>query len=283
MDQDPLSEIKTPYLVELKAAVAQVYAVFGQGYVSAGLEVCSCPVCMSEETRQRIIHTPTPKLSVDLICEYTNSAHGVPRDLGDLRLLLPRYLEIIATDELVDHNAVGADLLLFGDAVAANPAIYSEAQQEAMNSWACALITHFGYADAHEMDNIYTPQSIFEMLLVGGWNSEQLCSAMDGLFEVPDIGPANFRTFLSGVSQNIKTRGGHIGVNWFAMRYATRAAKQVFSNWLNAPAMGDRLADAATNPAVPVRDQKRAAHVLSHAGQFHADGFPQDKHRAGST
>ena len=98
----PEPPLITPFAEPLNAAVEALYASFGEGHVSAQLEVCLCPVCMTEETRQQIIATPSRALTPALIAEYSNSAHGVPRDSDDLRLLLPRYLDLIAQDEMVD-------------------------------------------------------------------------------------------------------------------------------------------------------------------------------------
>lgn len=81
---------------ELDQLVAEAWRVFGFYRVTHGLVVCTCPVCMSEETRREIIATPVAQLPVALIRAYSDSAHGVPANQGDMKALLPRYLELIA-------------------------------------------------------------------------------------------------------------------------------------------------------------------------------------------
>jgi hypothetical protein len=147
--------------------------------VGSGLEVCHCPVCMTEETRQAIIATPVRALSADLIREYSNSAHGVPTDLDDLRALLPRYLELLAAGEAVDYNEVGCALQRFGDANAALPDLW-DAQERAL----LALYARRVLAQAiagHETAAPATgcPVEMAVILAVGGWPPADLTEALD--------------------------------------------------------------------------------------------------------
>ncbi len=57
------------YKTELMRAVEAAYDVFGRGHVSGQLEVCLCPVCMTEEARAAIIATRNDRLSVAQICD----------------------------------------------------------------------------------------------------------------------------------------------------------------------------------------------------------------------
>lgn len=98
--------------------------------------MCTCPVCMTEETRARIVATPRAELPTRPIGEYSNSAHGVPCDLDDLRALLPRHQEQIADGQSADHLEIGMELSRFGQAQALDPGFLSE--------WQCLVYAEWG-------------------------------------------------------------------------------------------------------------------------------------------
>ena len=52
-----------PYKAELLRAVEAAYDAFGRGHVSAQLEVCLCPVCMSEAARAATRNCERPVFS----------------------------------------------------------------------------------------------------------------------------------------------------------------------------------------------------------------------------
>ena len=85
---------------ELSAVVEEAYTVFSRYRIEGRtITVCPCPSCVSEENRVALIRTPLREISSALLSEYTNSAHDwddgpVAREM---RYLLPRYLELIAS------------------------------------------------------------------------------------------------------------------------------------------------------------------------------------------
>ena len=94
----------------LAPIIADAWRVFGFYRITHGMVVCTCPSCMTEATRAEIIATPAAELTVGHIREYTNSAHGVPANQGDMKAMLPRYMELIA--ENICPADVGWELAL---------------------------------------------------------------------------------------------------------------------------------------------------------------------------
>ncbi|MEM6306167.1 MAG: hypothetical protein AAF744_15725 [Pseudomonadota bacterium] len=272
MSDDP--PIVTPYAPQLTAAVEAVYAAFGEGHVSRQLEVCFCPVCMTEETRAKIIATPTRQMPSALIQEYSNSAHGTPHQTDDLRLLLPRYLDLMAQDVEVDYVGVGTELLRFGDAVRAQPALWSDAQWEALNAWAHLMVLHFGHAEAMEMENINNPTGLLETLLTGGWDMKTVGGAFEALFAAPDVGQKALAQFAARLGRGMKTKRSKARLNLFAIRYLDEPGRAALADWLNTEALMMSLADAATDPALPEPDSTYALILLDGTGTFSADSFP---------
>ena len=265
--------LKTPHVDALQRAVAQIYAVFGRGQVSAHLVVCQCPVCMTEDTRQQIIATPSDQLSRDLISAYSNSAHGVPADLDDLRLLLPRYLDLIAQDEMVDEIGVGTELLRFGQAVRADSAVYSPAQWQALNEWATQILWHFAFAEAQEMDNLHTPLALLDMLLAGGWDVGVLTSVMDAIFQEDQIGQEALAGFLRANQRDLNTKGDVPKLDWYGTGYASEANRAGLAQWFNSAALRQVVEALATDPQADPHDQTYARILLSAQGRFETASF----------
>ncbi len=78
------------------------YRVFARYTCRGSLVVCHCPCCMTEDVEAELVRTPLRQIPSDLLAEYTNSAHGWDDDLilADMRYLLPRYLDLIAADDV---------------------------------------------------------------------------------------------------------------------------------------------------------------------------------------
>lgn len=105
----------------LENLVEEGYRLFG-GYKLRGLmEVCLCNVCMLPEQQREISSVPLRQMSSDLIREYTNSAHGVPSDTDELKYILPRYLEMLASGECPSDIGFEVALKRFGDARRKSP------------------------------------------------------------------------------------------------------------------------------------------------------------------
>ncbi len=264
----------TPFTAPLKAAVVALYACCGQGHVSAQLEVCQCPVCMTEDTRQQIIATPSRALSPALIAAYSNSAHGVPNNTDDLRLLMPRYLDLMAEDDMVDDIGVGTELLRFGDALRMEGGLWSDDQRAALEHWAQVAILHFGYADAMEMDNLHTPLSLAETLLCGGWTVDVVTGALESLFDHPDVGRKATSDFAQAMARDVKVKRNRTKLDWFALRYVGHDIRRGLKDWLNDASLAERIADVATDPATEEPASTYLRRFLQACGTFDDASFP---------
>jgi hypothetical protein len=92
----------TPITPELASAIANAYEVFGRYSLDGEIEVCRCNVCVSPQIERALIETPLRTISRELLAEYTSSAHGYSpgKIANDFRYLLPRYFELIASDQI---------------------------------------------------------------------------------------------------------------------------------------------------------------------------------------
>ncbi|WP_152475141.1 hypothetical protein [Roseovarius sp. THAF9] len=260
-----------PFKAELMRAVEAAYDVFGRGHVSGQLDVCLCPVCMTEEARAAIIATRNDRLSVAQICDYSNSAHGVPRDLDDLKLILPRYLEIMAADELADDIGVGTELLRFGDAVRAYPELFTAQERAVLDEWARAIIRHFAWTDMTEEGAIYTPPALLETLLCGGWPPDVLTGALEDIVADPELGQNSLSALAGAVMGRARRKDGRLAPGWFALRYCGKPERLHLIAWLNAVAASNRVLDLATQGAEAALWVQSFA---SAAGQFDAALLP---------
>lgn len=274
-----MDALVTPYGAALDEAVEAVYAVFGAGHVSTALETCACPVCMTEHTRQQIIATPTRLLSEGLIAAYSNSAHGVPDNLDDLRLMLPRYLELIAQDQMVDHVGVGTELLRFGDAVRRDPAVYTSAQWAALNTWARLVILHFAHAEAREDDNLHSPYGLFDTLLCGGWDVDVITAAFDEAFAAPQTGALTLLQFCRMMARHLLHKAEGVGVDWFGVRYVSPKVRAGVADWLNRPRFANAVLALSDIPDLSVKNRAAVLNIAAHYGTFHGNAFPVATHR----
>ena len=275
MSEPPLV---TPCSDALQGAVNRVYAAFGKGHVSTLLEVCACPVCMNEDTRQQIINTSSDQLSADLIRAYSNSAHGVPNDLADLRLLLPRYLDLMAQDEMVDDIGVGTELLRFGQAVRADGQVYTPAQWHALNDWAAQILWHYAHADFEEMDNLHAPLGLVDTLLAGGWDVGHITGVMDRIFQDSKIGQAALAVFLRTNQRALDAKSDMPRLDWYGTGYTSEATRAGLAEWFNSKGLRDVLEALATNPDADPHDQTYARILLSAQGRFEAASVPAHRY-----
>lgn len=105
-------------LPELKEVVADAYREFGRYSLGPPLIACHCSVCMTPETAEALAATPLRELRSDTLAEYTNSAHGWDDGIIErqMRYLLPRYLELIASGDPPDQIGLSACLRRIADA-----------------------------------------------------------------------------------------------------------------------------------------------------------------------
>jgi len=244
---------------------------------------------MTDATRATIIATPVRELSAELICEYTNSAHGVPPNPEDLCALLPRYLELIAEDVAVDANQVGVDLQRFGDGLVEYPDLYTQSQRAALDDWAgwalhaAAERERDGPADSTDRllgrGTTYPLFWLIEMLICGGWSVSVVTGHVNALFEDPDAGPAALAAFVTTMTCELNRRGDRVAPDWYAMARVSDAVRKEVAAWLNGSEFAQRLYEAATSPE-PVPGYPDAAElagqVLTMSGKFDADLFPKD-------
>jgi hypothetical protein len=238
----------TPFSTELAASVEALYRL-APSHAPKTLVVCQCPVCMTAETKAKIVATPVRDLPPELIQEYSNSAHGDPTDPDDLNALLPRYLDLIAQDIEVNWNSVGADLIRFGDArgkLAGFPAPSMEAE---LDRYARAFLLHFGTLQARDEDLCETPWMLLEILLIGGWAFATLTTALDELFRLPDLGRPALVEFLADIGGSF--RDGRIEL-WALSRYRTEVAADLAA-WLDQLLASGAFTDILTDPALPER------------------------------
>lgn len=82
------------------AAVENAYGVFARYDLGGGVNVCRCNVCVDAEIERQLNTVPLREISSRLLAQYTSSAHGWDgKTENDLRYYLPRYFELIASDD----------------------------------------------------------------------------------------------------------------------------------------------------------------------------------------
>lgn len=250
-------------LLDLPAIIAALYDR-APDRVGSGLEVCHCPVCMTEETRQAIIATPVRALSVDLIREYSNSAHGVPGNLEDLRALLPRYLELLAAGEAVDYNEVGCELQRFGDASAARPDLWDAEERALLALYARRVLAQAMTGGDTAAPATGCPVEMAVILAVGGWPPEDLTGALDAaMAEGGDSARVNVLLDLCA-----HTRDGWLDL--WAIDERRPEARPAFDHWARACLTSEAVLDMVTAPpaALPPEMRQRLASAAPHLRQL---------------
>ncbi|MGB1236404.1 MAG: hypothetical protein ACPG5U_11790 [Planktomarina sp.] len=236
-----MSDQVNPFAVTLRATVERAYDAFARYKVSETLEVCHCNVCMSEETRREIIDTPVRHLRVEAIWEYTNSAHGLPANTDDLKALMPRYLDIIAQDELVDYHGSGNEMSRFGQALKKTPDLFDTEEWQAIEDWYQAALLYFAWEDLHD-GAIWTPMSLFLVILVGGLPVHKAINGMNVVFDDPIVGDGYFAAFCKTLlSSGALRKDGLYHFNMYELQYTELDILDVLFAWLNGPVLKDRL------------------------------------------
>lgn len=189
--------LRSPHADDLGRLVDRAYAAFGVGCVSRWLQVCQCPVCMTETVRQEIIATPNRLLESRLICEYSNSAHGSSAEqVADLRLLLPRYMELISRDEQVCWMDSDEALWRFG-AARAGQDFLSAAESDLLDDWGRTLILHSAWTEATDQDELAFMWGAVRLALSLGLDAATVIAAMEETFSQPETGLAAVACFAA--------------------------------------------------------------------------------------
>lgn len=81
----------------LQDAIDNSYVVFGRYRLTGTIVYCDCPSCMTPEVAAKLSSLPLKDIGVDLLSEYTNSAHGYNRDQieTEFKYFLPKYFDLI--------------------------------------------------------------------------------------------------------------------------------------------------------------------------------------------
>lgn len=110
MSQQPQCPIET--------VIDDAYRVFAKYSSGPELIVCNCNSCMSVELEAELLRTPLREIPSNLLAEYTNSAHGWDNGTirEQMRYFLPRYLELIAADDVPSHLDLEQCLIRLADA-----------------------------------------------------------------------------------------------------------------------------------------------------------------------
>lgn len=92
---------RTSFTAALDRAIEDAYRIFARYQLPLPLRVCYCNVCVSLDDAKLLVETPLRDISVELLSQYTSSAHGYDESLhgSSLRYFLPRYFELIALNQ----------------------------------------------------------------------------------------------------------------------------------------------------------------------------------------
>ncbi|NPD13649.1 hypothetical protein HOY34_00350 [Xinfangfangia sp. D13-10-4-6] len=192
--------------------------------------------------------TPVSALSPELICQYSNSAHELPKNSAELTAFLPRYLELIAQGIRVDYVEVGTELRRFGIAQAAKPPLPEVAQCDLMDRWARLMLRHVGCRKPGSYpERIETLIGLAETLLVGGAPLNAVTTALEDLFADPGFGRAALLVFLQQIGLCLR----HDTLACRALVANRPGLAAPFADWLNSILAAKRSLEIARDPALP--------------------------------
>ena len=244
--------VETPYYAALRDSVEAAYAAAPER-VSAGLEVCDCPVCITEEVRQEMIATPCRELKGWLIAEYSNSAHGVPSKLDDLAALLPRYLDLMAEGAETDSLGIGVELTRFGGAVAVSEGAFPPLKlRAAYHAWAELMVLHGGWLRAMSGpregvgEDRLSPFYLFQAIAAGGVPTEVVTGAADSLFADPEVGRVAKMQFFAAVGHAWNGRRFDL----YAVKYIMEDRRAAVADWLQRGLSSWELEEMLADPGV---------------------------------
>lgn len=244
--------VEPPYYAALRDSVEAAYAA-APDRVSPGLEVCDCPVCMTEEVRQKIIGSPCRDLKGWLIAEYSNSAHGVPSTLDDLAALLPRYLDLMAEGEATDSLGIGVELSRFGGAVAVSEGAFpSPKLRAAYHQWAELMLLHGGWLRARAPrgngvgEDRLSALYLFQAIAAGGVPAGVVTGALDSLFADPEVGKTAQVQFFSELGKAWDRKAFDL----YALKQIDESGRAALVEWLQRWLSSWELEELITDPGI---------------------------------
>lgn len=219
---------QTPGLADLQAVVEQLYER-APSHLPPALEACLCGLCMTPDQLAQMIATPVRDLPVALVRDYIDSAHGVPANPDDLRAILPRILDLMVRGEPVSSLGINTELRRFGDARAVHAALFEARTERLLADFAGLMLRHIGFAEASGQPAHYSPLTLTETLLVGGWPPLTVTGALDTLFATAP-GPAALTPLLIALGTRLHQRP-HFDL-WALATYRPEAIPPL-TDWLN--------------------------------------------------
>jgi len=254
------------------AAVARLWQVFGRRRVSGAVQVCTCPVCMTAEDLARLKAIPAPDLPVGLIREYTASAHGVPDPPDDLKVLLPRYLELLSAGVCCDVLSLDCDLRRFGAAMRALPGVFSAAERAALDGWLAAETGVMARAPEPR------PLSLMNLALSGPWPAATVLAAIGAA--LGGSSPLVLAALARELLPEVRWRHDRVTLDLMALETLTDPERMEVADWLNSEALqlrllaaGEALADAGLSPHTEAAVALESLFELT--GRFDAALFPR--------
>lgn len=191
----------------LNDAIEDAYRIFERYELPLPLRVCYCDVCVSQETARLLVETPLRLIPVELLSEYTSSAHGYDEEMHgtSLRYFLPRYFELIALNQAPYNNDLPQCLTRLGEADYRHN--WAKAEALIIDQFFDALLAEklrdvsvinwpVGYRLGYPMDEL------LEMMVLAGGDVPRILATFE---HAPDPGAA---LHISGLAENLRFRDG---------------------------------------------------------------------------
>ncbi|SBT37460.1 hypothetical protein [Micromonospora auratinigra] len=125
----------------LDTAVTRLYAAFADR--PRPVTMAYCDHCVSAEEVAALLRVPPRALTADQLRRYATKCVSTWGDVDDLRRLLPRLLELLATGELDDPVLPESLLGTVGPHLAAWPAGQRQAVEAYLRAWWAATLSAY--------------------------------------------------------------------------------------------------------------------------------------------
>jgi hypothetical protein len=155
---------KTEYreITPLNPAIEQIYAVF-RSYKAPKelLDVCiGC--CMDIELEKEMRRIPLRQISANHFYEYNGSAKSTEQPPDEIKYLLPRLLELLASDADL-HHSTELNLQRLGNCQEAS---FTKQELEAIDTFALAYFAQYLSQHPWQVGKIDLNNEIFDILLM---------------------------------------------------------------------------------------------------------------------